>query len=112
MSRFKWNASECKEAYRPNEDELRYLGDNTIKQLYRGRGCEACDSSGVHGRSLVYEVLRGSHNLSIQIGRDASVDVLAEAAKKEGYRDITHNALTKVRRGEISVEEMIRVLGR
>ena len=103
--------SECKESYRPSEDELRYLGDKTIKTLYRGRGCEACDGSGVHGRSLVYEILRGSRELSTQIGRDASVDVLLETAKKNGFRDITSNALSKVRRGDMSVNEMIRVLG-
>ena len=103
--------SECKEAYHHTEQELAYLGDKTIKTLHRGRGCEACDGSGVHGRSLVYEVLRGSRELSAQIGRDASVDVLLKTAKDNGFRDITDNALEKVRRGDISVEEMIRVLG-
>lgn len=103
--------TECKEAYRPTEDELRYLGDSTIKTLYRGAGCELCDHSGMHGRSLVYEILRGSRELSIQIGRDSNVDVLLDTAKANGFRDITDNALSKVKRGDISVNEMIRVLG-
>ena len=103
--------SECKEEYRSTDEETRYLKDKSIKTLYRGRGCDACNGSGVHGRSLVYEVLRGSYELSKQIGRDASVDVLIETAKKDGYRDITENARAKVRRGDISIKEMIRVLG-
>ena len=102
---------ECKEEYKPTEEELAYLGDKTIKTLWRGRGCEACGGSGVHGRSLIYEILRGSRELSTQIGRDSSVDILLQTAKDNGYRDIFDNALTKVRRGELSVEEMIRVLG-
>ena len=103
--------AECKEEYKPSEEELLYLGDKTIQTLWRGRGCEACGGSGVHGRSLIYEILRGSRELSAQIGRDASVDILLQTAKDNGFRDIFDNARTKVKRGELSVEEMIRVLG-
>ena len=101
----------CKEEYTPDEEELRYLRDPGIKTLFRGRGCESCGDSGYHGRSLVYEILRIDRKLAAEIGRDVQVDALKEIAVANGFKDIFTNAIEKVKRGEIAVKEMVRVLG-
>ncbi len=101
----------CKEAYAPSEQELEYLGDNTITTLYRGTGCPTCNGTGYMGRTLVYEILRPDAELKAKISRDEGMDVLEEVAVRGGFRNIFTSAVRKVKRGETSIEEMVRVLG-
>ena len=101
----------CREEYEPTAQELEYLGESNIDKLYRGRGCDACQHTGYLGRTLVYEVLRPNRELVSQIARDEHLDVLTETATAAGFRDIFTNAVAKVKRGDTSVAEMIRVLG-
>ncbi|MBF0588531.1 MAG: Flp pilus assembly complex ATPase component TadA [Magnetococcales bacterium] len=101
----------CKEPYAPGEEELRYLGDPTITELFRGKGCESCRDTGYSGRTLIYEIMRSNKELSIQIGRDEPLDTMVETAKRSGFRDIFDCAVRKVKDGQISVEEVVRVLG-
>ncbi|MEO5366537.1 MAG: Flp pilus assembly complex ATPase component TadA [Magnetococcus sp. WYHC-3] len=103
--------SNCKVSYTPSAEELAYLKDDSITQLYRGKGCDACRGSGHSGRTLIYEVLRTSSELSAMIGRDVNVDTLVSTARRAGFRDIFSNAVEKVRQGQVSVDEIIRVLG-
>ncbi|MBF0309798.1 MAG: type II/IV secretion system protein [Magnetococcales bacterium] len=101
----------CKEEYRPSEEDLDYLGDRTIKVLYRGKGCETCHNTGFYGRTLIYEVLRSDPALAVLIGKDATQDEMIKLARENGFREIKHSALTKVKRGEVSVAEVVRALG-
>ncbi|MBF0625469.1 MAG: type II/IV secretion system protein [Magnetococcales bacterium] len=101
----------CREEYTPTREELEYLGDPTIESLFRGKGCENCYGSGYSGRTLVYEVLRSNEELAAQIARDQQQDDLIRLAKKHGFREIMDNAVQKVKRGDVAVAEVIRVLG-
>ncbi|MBF0144169.1 MAG: Flp pilus assembly complex ATPase component TadA [Magnetococcales bacterium] len=101
----------CKEEYRPSEAELQYLRDPSIKRLYRGQGCETCHGSGHLGRTLIYEIMQSNRELASMIGRDANVDEMVEAAQRTGFKDIFTTAVEKVKRGDTSVAEVIRVLG-
>ncbi|MBF0124126.1 MAG: Flp pilus assembly complex ATPase component TadA [Magnetococcales bacterium] len=103
--------SNCKEEYTPTEEELAYLGDATIRKLYRGRGCGACLETGYHGRTMIYEIMRTSPSLAMQINRDESLDVLLATARDQGFQDIMASAVKKVRRGDLSVNEVKRALG-
>ncbi|MBF0426283.1 MAG: Flp pilus assembly complex ATPase component TadA [Magnetococcales bacterium] len=101
----------CREGYTPTDEELEYINDPTIKVLYRGKGCPTCFGSGFLGRTLVYEVLRINKALATQIARDDHLDDLLKTAKATGFLEIVDNARTKLKRGDISVSEVIRVLG-
>ncbi|MBF0177800.1 MAG: Flp pilus assembly complex ATPase component TadA [Magnetococcales bacterium] len=101
----------CREEYKPTQEELDYVGDPTIKVLYRGKGCPTCFGTGFLGRTLVYEILRIDKNLSTQIARDDHLDDMVASAKEAGFIDIMDNARAKLKRGDISVSEVIRVLG-
>ncbi|MBF0135853.1 MAG: Flp pilus assembly complex ATPase component TadA [Magnetococcus sp. DMHC-1] len=103
--------SNCREEYQPTQEELDYVNDPTIQVLYRGKGCPTCFGSGYLGRTLVYEVLEIKKELSTQIARDDHLDDMLVTAKKTGFRDIMDCARSKLKRGEISVNEVIRVLG-
>ncbi|MBF0190027.1 MAG: type II/IV secretion system protein [Magnetococcales bacterium] len=101
----------CKEEYQPSSEELAYLRDPEIKTLWRGRGCEDCHQSGYMGRTLIYEILRSNRELAGMIGRDVDVDTMEEAAIRHGYRTIFHCASRKVKLGQTTVKEVVRVLG-
>ncbi|MBF0270799.1 MAG: type II/IV secretion system protein [Magnetococcales bacterium] len=101
----------CKEEYHPSAEELAYLRDPEITTLWRGRGCEDCHHSGYMGRTLIYEILRSNRELAGMIGRDVDVDTMEESAIKHGYRTIFHCASRKVKLGQTTVKEVIRVLG-
>ncbi|MBF0295733.1 MAG: Flp pilus assembly complex ATPase component TadA [Magnetococcales bacterium] len=101
----------CKEEYRPDADELGYLQDPEIATLWRGRGCDDCRGSGYMGRTLIYEVLRSNREIAGMIGRDADVESMEMAALKTGFRNIFHSAVRKVKLGQTTVKEIIRVLG-
>ncbi|MBF0427625.1 MAG: type II/IV secretion system protein [Magnetococcales bacterium] len=101
----------CKEEYTPTPDELAYLKDTEILSLWRGRGCEHCHQSGYMGRTLIYEILRSNREIKGMIGRDVDVETMEQAALKDGFRTIFDNAVRKVKLGQTTVKEVIRVLG-
>ncbi|OSM04316.1 GspE/PulE family protein [Magnetofaba australis] len=103
----------CKEPYTPSQEELDYLGLSAEEapELHRGVGCDTCFGTGFHGRTLVYEILQSTPELALQISRDAPLDELLKTAKQNGFQDIFDIARLKVLRGELSVSEMIRVIG-
>ena len=50
---------DCKQPYRPSEEELRRLGLATDRELtlYKEQGCEKCLGTGYRGRTGVYELM-------------------------------------------------------
>ncbi|EGV51413.1 GspE/PulE family protein [Candidatus Endoriftia persephone] len=101
----------CKQGYTPSQEELDYIGDNNITELYRGTGCDHCGGTGYRGRTLIYEMLEFNKELRAMIGSGADMASLEAAARRSGFRDILHTALVKVKSGTISIEEVHRVLG-
>ncbi len=101
----------CKEEYRPSEQELIYLKDRSIQKLYRGRGCEVCDGSGYFGRTLVYELLVVDKELSQLIDQEAELNIISKRAKERGFVDIFAVTVAKVKEGITTAEEAVRVLG-
>ncbi|MBW1680369.1 MAG: Flp pilus assembly complex ATPase component TadA [Deltaproteobacteria bacterium] len=102
----------CREVYRPSEAEKRYLKDDTIDELHRGRGCDACNGSGYFGRTLVYELLTVDRDLARLIDREEDLSVIAEKAREGGgYVDIFDTTVAKVKQGVTSADEAMRVLG-
>jgi len=101
----------CKEEYRPSEQELIYLKDPSIRKLYRGRGCEVCNGSGYFGRTLVYELLVVDKELSRLIDQEAELNIISKKAKEKGFVDIFAVTVAKVKQGITTAEEAVRVLG-
>ena len=101
----------CKEPYAPSEWEKGYLKDSSIKELYRGRGCDACNDSGYFGRTLVYEILTINKELAMLIDQDSDLSLIVEKAKQEGFAGILDITVAKVKEGITTTEEAVRVLG-
>jgi type IV pilus assembly protein PilB len=105
--------SQCKQARAPNAVERTLLGWSAQEDdyaLYRPVGCEACDHQGYKGRSAIMELFKPNATIDELISRRASGRELREAARATGYRSLAEDAISRVQRGETSLEEISRVI--
>lgn len=76
----------------------------------RGRGCRACHGRGYAGRLGIYEVLVLDQALKRLIMRGASDEELETVAMRQGMHTLRVSAMTAVRAGITTPEEMGRVV--
>jgi general secretion pathway protein E len=75
----------------------------------RGRGCAHCHGTGYKGRRAIAELLRLTDDMREAIVAEAPTRQLREAASRDGMCSLRDAALTLVRRGETTLEEINRV---
>ena len=80
----------------------------TIK-CYKGKGCPTCNGSGYKGRLALYEIMPISTEIKEMILEGASADELKKTAVRLGMKTLRMSGLTKVKEGNISIEEVVRV---
>ncbi len=102
---------ECREAYEPNDDELKELGlqHGHGLTLYRPRGCVACAGTGYAGRVAVYEVLNVHGHIRRHI--EATTEEIFAAAVEDGMTTLRQDGLRLVLEGVSSLDEVRRVTG-
>ncbi|MFM8984547.1 MAG: GspE/PulE family protein, partial [Planctomycetia bacterium] len=103
---------DCRQPYRPTDEELRRLGLPTDKELtfYKEQGCERCLGTGYRGRTGVYELMVVDGEVrGLLVGRP-SLETIRAAARKAGTRTLWQSALRKVIDGQTSVAEAERVV--
>jgi type II secretory ATPase GspE/PulE/Tfp pilus assembly ATPase PilB-like protein len=103
---------DCKEPYRPAEEECNELaagyGDEWHRlqaeygasfPLYRGRGCASCAHTGFKGRVPLHELMTGSQSIKSLIqGRARTADLLY-MAQQEGMTTLMQDGIRKVLQG-------------
>ena len=103
----------CRETWAPPPQALRSLGPDgeSLRDVvfHRGIGCEACGDSGYHGRIAIYEVLPVTHEISSAILAHKSESEVRALAREAGMKTLRESALTKLRAGLTTVEEVLRV---
>lgn len=72
-------------------------------------GCSVCDNTGIAGRRALFEILKVSPELRQQVTAKASTDRLEDVARKEGMKPLLETALAAAARGEIAVDEALRI---
>jgi type II secretion system protein E len=85
------------------EDEI-----GTAK-FWRGAGCEACRQLGYQGRKGIYELLIVSEAIRPLIMNRANATEIAQRAMAAGMRTLRTDGWTKVKNGETTIEEVLRV---
>jgi type IV pilus assembly protein PilB len=105
----------CKEEYAPTKAELDEAGypeevQKDIKKLYRSVGCQHCGKTGYRGRVGVYEVMPMSEEIERLAVERAASDVVRKVALEQGMMTLREDGLEKVRKGQISLEEIFRVV--
>ena len=76
---------------------------------YYGIGCASCDHLGYKGRIGIFELLTLTNDLRSCIVKAPSVDAIRDRAIAGGMRTLTTDAVAKVVKGIISLDECARV---
>jgi type IV pilus assembly protein PilB len=77
--------------------------------LYRGKGCELCHNSGYDGRIGIYEVMEMNDEIKEAIVGKKDATEIQKLAIKNGMSTMLEDGLGKVKKGESTVEELLRV---
>ena len=75
-----------------------------------GSGCPNCGKTGFRGIVGLFEVLPFTEPVRATIARGASETEIAQAAAEAGMRPLVASGLARVRAGDVSAEELNRVL--
>jgi type II secretory ATPase GspE/PulE/Tfp pilus assembly ATPase PilB-like protein/CheY-like chemotaxis protein len=78
-------------------------------KLFRAVGCPECTMTGYRGRFCIVEVLAMNSELERRIGKGATAEEIAEAARAAGMLSLWESGLRHVLAGESSVDELLRV---
>jgi type IV pilus assembly protein PilB len=107
--------SKCKQAYRPEPRQLLEVGfpwqdGEELPELFRPVGCAACSKTGYKGRLALHEVMAVDEDIERLTVERASSLVIAKHAISKGMITLRLDGLTKVKRGQTSIEEIFRVV--
>lgn len=98
---------ECAAPAEPGELLRRRFGVlGTDDKFMRGGGCARCAGSGYRGRVGLYELLRMTPTLALEIERGATTNQLAALCAKEGMSPMWKDGLNKARAGITTLEEV------
>lgn len=105
----------CKQPLDPDEELLRRydLGGNGDgpARLYVPAGCALCNQTGYRSRTAIFELMIISEEIRELILRNKSAMAIRKLAMEQGMTLLRHDGWGKVRAGETSVEEVLRVTG-
>jgi len=73
-------------------------------------GCPSCRNTGYDGRDAIYEIMPVSEHIARLIVERAPIADIEHLAVEEGMDTLRTAALKRVVRGELSVDEMLRVI--
>ena len=102
----------CREAYEPSDEELRWVGMERTPHIkfYRGKGCPMCFDSGYRGRTAVFEILIINDELRTAIQKEATRAELQAVVKEGNFTSIADNCRKAVLEGTTTVDEVRRVI--
>ena len=104
----------CRRQYTPETEVLRALNISESEAgafpFYKAVGCDQCNHTGYRGRVGLYEVMRITDKLRRLIASRASEDALRDAALAGGMISLGEDGLAKVKTGQTTAEELLRVV--
>jgi type IV pilus assembly protein PilB len=105
----------CREPYAPEPQELAEAGYPEwqwpeIPELFRPVGCTRCAKTGYRGRLGMFEVMPVTEEIERLTVERASSDMIRQVAAEQGMQSLRDDGLEKARRGDTSIEEVLRVV--
>lgn len=97
------------EAPSKSEVELFKKHNMDIKKVKRARGCPICGQKGYKGRSAIFEILEINDAIIRMISNKAHEYEILDQAKKDGTNLLIEAGLNKVKSGETTLEEILRI---
>ena len=99
----------CREAYIPQEDVRKTAGLKEGEPLYRSKGCDDCNNTGFKGRKCIAEFLYVDEAIRrLVLAHKDSGEIMREAVKR-GTKTLYEDGLDSVRKGETTLDELLRV---
>jgi general secretion pathway protein E/type IV pilus assembly protein PilB len=86
--------------------QLEFPSDEPI---YRAVGCRGCRNTGYHGRRAIFEWMDTTNDIRRLILKNASSDVIRDAAMQTGMKGLSEDGWRLVRQGVTTPEEVLRV---
>jgi type IV pilus assembly protein PilB len=77
-------------------------------QVYRGKGCGACNGTGYKGRIGLYEVMEISEGIRDLVMVGATAVEIKRKALEEGMLTLRMSGIEKIRAGVTTIEEVLR----
>jgi type II secretion system protein E len=103
----------CKTEEKVEKDYLRRIGfpadEIETAKFWHGVGCEECRQLGYQGRMGIYELLILNEGLRPLILNRAPASTIAAKAMEFGMRTLRTDGWNKVRNGQTTIEEVLRV---
>ncbi len=103
----------CKVEQKVERDYLLKIGfpadEVDTAKFYRGAGCEACRQQGYQGRLGIYELLILNEQLRPLVLNRSAASTIAAKAVELGMRTLRMDGWNKVRAGQTTIEEVLRV---
>jgi len=106
----------CKECSQPIEVPPQALIDAGVPKeevgsfkVVQGKGCGICNGTGYKGRVGIYQVMPVFEEIRQAVYAGKNTDELNAIAVAKGVRTLRMTALAKVKSGDISLEECLRV---
>ena len=93
----------------PEQTVKKYFGTKETVRVYKGVGCQVCHLTGYMGRIGIFEVLEVSNSIRQLINAKNDSDVILQQAIKEGMTTMLDDGLSKVVKGQTTIEEVLRV---
>lgn len=85
------------------------IDPNDLKEyrIFEGRGCNACNQTGVKGRTAIFEFMRITEKMKDLILNGGNATQIRILAREEGMRTLRRSALLKLKRGETTIQEVL-----
>src|SRR5580698_5979871 len=103
----------CKTEQKVERDYLKRIGfpadELDTAKFWKGAGCEECRQFGYQGRKGIYELLIVNESLRPLILGRAAATTIAARAVENGMRTLRWDGWNKVKNGETTIEEVLRV---
>ncbi|MBC6413606.1 MAG: type II secretion system ATPase GspE [Chromatiales bacterium] len=104
--------SDCREAYIPDEEELRFSGLNIElfkdQTIYRPKGCEKCSHTGYTGRFGLYDLVTIDDELK-QMVHDGASEIEMRRHVYKNNKDLRKIGCEYILQGDTTLEEVIAV---
>ena len=98
----------CKTREDLPEDVLKKISAD-IREVWTGRGCEACSGTGYKGRIGIFEVLPVSGPIRELIMKRATIKEMKDKATELGMRTLREDGIEKIMKGITTIDEVLRV---
>ncbi|MEJ0088352.1 MAG: ATPase, T2SS/T4P/T4SS family [Limisphaerales bacterium] len=103
----------CKTEQKVDVNYLQRIGfpaaDIGTAKVWHGAGCEHCRQQGYQGRKGIYELLVVTEAIRPLIMNRSSATTIAQRSLEAGMRTLRNDGWIKVKNGETTIEEVLRV---